>query len=1389
MRKLILLLATALVLLSSASAQSITVDGLEFESVQPNFTENSIEFSNSYMNQTLTPTELFVPDQLHPRVGQEQYSLVTWDGYNSQGEIVSEEAVLNVGFQFENPSWSDSYTWEDSVYPTEDVAALLGNCGGTYYGGCNTTEYPQTYFDSYKKSTATINTADQARIFDFRFNDTANNSNGTEYAVEWDITVKSDYEDLVIEYDLVYNETGKPAEIVWETKDRYQGEDPELLPVEGQINRFDGLNTPEDDYVDRFLMNLDRTGEQSPHNVTVVIAYPEEKELLSHEFGENTVNVSKDYYPKVVETANQIGKNSTLLKNTEGYRFQSFNTTAPANQTTTLQYKIDSELNESNNLRMWILGSFAGGSGTSNDPYQIETCQQLQDIDSDVTASYELISDVDCSSYGSFTPIAGDSSSDPRFTGTLDGNGYTVRGLDFPTKSLSSGSYSGLISVTGSGGSVQDVFLQNVEFVGADGNTVNVGAVVAFNRYGTISDVGANGSLHAGSDQTVGGLVGKNSGTIRRSFSDVSVSSSSTEYAYGVGGIAGYSEGTIDQSYASGSVSAPTSGGLLASSDYSPSNSYWDTEATGQSTSAGGGTGLTTSEMTYPNAESNLANFDFNNSWTTCDGVNNGYPIPLSLKGNTFNCNSKPLLKNFSLNTSNPVYGDWVRWEANVSDPDSGDYVTEVQLEVVKNGSTVFSGNGSREDGLWVSEPVKVNQSKVWYNGTVVSATDSNGATSSFSTGNTASFYIDNAPPVLSPGIEVNESEPDSFLNISIEDNGEEDIAGFSGISNPELFTNSSLAKRVSLPFAASISVTDVPGATGSTEVDVSKSISDLSSDTGFTHTEDVQRVQKTGSLVNDAADALAYDLVLSGPGTAVTDSWSGEISPGSSVEKTGVWEIDDVDSSSSGVAQDESKTSTTQEQFLYRVKEVTNTGRFNFSSVAVSPLTLDGTCSNCNERQVGLVAEEMRSLYYNASGDWITNVENSSTVYGSGEVVFGSGVNKEYTAVQNVSAENTYNETGFKIDFSRELESVEQCSLENDTVQTVAAGSTADLRFEKSCIPGEETGYTPVQTTETADYFEYNYTAGFEVYTNLTEEQPLKYAVPVSRLESWNDKSEVSASVNNQSGNVSVETVSIGGIDYAAITIGDDYGNSSLHTGSHEAELVYRVDKEPVGGGGGGFGGSTGDGIGYEDKVEGEYNWTLSLDREESDQGIRFYKSPGEQFTSTVYLENTGNRSVALDLQCVSEYSERNVCSWVSFSINSVELGTGDFTETSVDVAVDLPENASRGEEYTFQVQARDPSYSPVSLEQGGIASASYVVSTDPFFGALAKVFEVREIAPPLDRGRPIPVPIGAVPVVVWIISFAGLSFVESRYASESRNWVKVVLSLVLALLVFLVI
>ena len=92
----------------------------------------------------------------------------------------------------------------------------------------------------------------------------------------------------------------------------------------------------------------------------------------------------------------------------------------------------------------------------------------------------------------------------------------------------------------------------------------------------------------------VGGLVGHNAGTVSNSYSTGSVTGDSS-----VGGLVGWNYGTVSDSYSTGSVTGEDFiGGLVGTNGNggTVSNSFWDTETSGQATSDGG-TGKTTAEM------------------------------------------------------------------------------------------------------------------------------------------------------------------------------------------------------------------------------------------------------------------------------------------------------------------------------------------------------------------------------------------------------------------------------------------------------------------------------------------------------------------------------------------------------------------------------------------------------------------------------------------------------------------------------------------------------------------------------------------------------------------------------------------------------------------------
>jgi hypothetical protein len=134
----------------------------------------------------------------------------------------------------------------------------------------------------------------------------------------------------------------------------------------------------------------------------------------------------------------------------------------------------------------------------------------------------------------------------------------------------------------------------------------------------------ADGTITTGNyTENLGGLVGYFGSNI-----DMTNCYSKTEviggsYSEKLGGLIGWSAGDMEYCYSMGLVSAgePNSnlGGLVGYGSVAY-QCYWDTQTSGQSTSATG-TGRDTEQML---TQSTYSGWDFNNTWRICDGMN--YP-------------------------------------------------------------------------------------------------------------------------------------------------------------------------------------------------------------------------------------------------------------------------------------------------------------------------------------------------------------------------------------------------------------------------------------------------------------------------------------------------------------------------------------------------------------------------------------------------------------------------------------------------------------------------------------------------------------------------------------------------------------------------------------------
>jgi hypothetical protein len=219
----------------------------------------------------------------------------------------------------------------------------------------------------------------------------------------------------------------------------------------------------------------------------------------------------------------------------------------------------------------------------------------LDAISDNLDGNYILMNDLDSTSAG-YKELAGPAANgglgwEPigyytaGFTGTFDGLGYEIRDLSINHTT----SYRvGLFYSVNVGGVIRNVGVVNATV--SSGGYGYVGALAGING-GTISNSYAAGTVSG--TYAVGGLVGDNPGTVSDSYSTGNVVGYSQ-----IGGLIGQSCGTVSNSYSVGSVTGVAYvGGLVGVSCFhTVTNSFWDTETSGQATSDGG-TGKTTAEM------------------------------------------------------------------------------------------------------------------------------------------------------------------------------------------------------------------------------------------------------------------------------------------------------------------------------------------------------------------------------------------------------------------------------------------------------------------------------------------------------------------------------------------------------------------------------------------------------------------------------------------------------------------------------------------------------------------------------------------------------------------------------------------------------------------------
>jgi hypothetical protein len=264
-----------------------------------------------------------------------------------------------------------------------------------------------------------------------------------------------------------------------------------------------------------------------------------------------------------------------------------------------------------------VFAQFAGGTGTSIDPYQIATAVQLDSlarrINNGDTAYnrkyYKLIDDIDLSVYDStniafnngkgWTPIGNASgttvSYGKSFMGVFDGNNKTITGLFINNSSMG---HAGLFGYT------FDATIKNIGMIDVNIKATDyVGSIIGACDYTDITNCYAIGKISgsayvggiignsykdnnvtnsyaicvvSGGGSYIGGIVGNNfeGCSVKNCYAIGSVSGS---VASGVGGIVGYNDGTVNDCVALNSsvtrkIGTAAVGRVAGSSDKTLSN-------------------------------------------------------------------------------------------------------------------------------------------------------------------------------------------------------------------------------------------------------------------------------------------------------------------------------------------------------------------------------------------------------------------------------------------------------------------------------------------------------------------------------------------------------------------------------------------------------------------------------------------------------------------------------------------------------------------------------------------------------------------------------------------------------------------------------------------------
>jgi hypothetical protein len=270
--------------------------------------------------------------------------------------------------------------------------------------------------------------------------------------------------------------------------------------------------------------------------------------------------------------------------------------------------------------------AYSGGTGTAIDPYLISNKADLFQLDStidDYDKSFKMTADIDLAGTNFTHAIIGALGHENTrsgyegyyFTGVFDGDRHAIKNMTISAGAGETDNFGLFCAIQNA--EIKDLTIENCTFNGSS----SLGAITGYALNPTVTGCSSTGSI-SGTGGSIGGILGwVESGIISNCYSKCNVSSTSS---YTIGGLMGVSINTtasVFDSYSCGVVeSGSTGGGGFVG--YAPNvdcvNCFWDTEASGVSSSVSGAIGKTTVEM---KTQSTFTDWNFDTIWTM-----NGYP-------------------------------------------------------------------------------------------------------------------------------------------------------------------------------------------------------------------------------------------------------------------------------------------------------------------------------------------------------------------------------------------------------------------------------------------------------------------------------------------------------------------------------------------------------------------------------------------------------------------------------------------------------------------------------------------------------------------------------------------------------------------------------------------